>query len=323
MDQSTENNPDTHIIEEILDEPDFEQDSNSDVVSSYKMADPTESFNVQTPQTDIANNNDNQAQRQPQSKRIPKHILEGQRKHQEMIEKQQKAIKPKAAAKKVAVTPAAQPNSNVGMKRVFVGGTFKYVPVNANVPSTPPSNRLAPTTTASVTQVSRNVDSEPEPRAKPLPTLLSKKLEQYQAKLEKERENLSTRSNTSNNREKGQRRVPARFAKQMEDEVKKRTMQSVKTFSDLRRIKAMEDLDTSNIDTTRTTIIEMRKLKAEQRRREQSEAQKRIENNKFESAVQKIKNDEKLSQFAKTLKIKNLSVNSRHKKINVQTAQLE
>ena len=152
-------------------------------------------------------------------------------------------------------------------------------------------------------------------------------MEQYQAKLEKERNNMlqnkSSGSNKSNQSGKvAQHRIPARFAKQMENEVKKRTIQNVKTFSDLRRIRAMEDLDTSNIDTTRTTIIEMRKLKAEQRKREQADAQKKVDSNKFESELHRIKNDDKLSQFAKTLKIKNLSVNSRHKRA-VENKNLE
>lgn len=328
QDQTNENQPEM-IIDEIPDDPELLDNLNQ----NQPMHDPTENYKGPGIISELPVNSGDQSDQPVRKQRIPKHILEGQRKHQEMIEKQQKAMKAKPSAKKTSMPIPSQSDNKTsapaGMKRVFVGGSFKYIPVASSQQSQPlskPSDRLntvtnqpvAQGTTQNTTQDStenKNDDKvEQTENKRKMPTMLSKKLEQYQAKIEKERNNMNTTKKAGNNNGAKQRRVPARFAKQMEDEVKKRTMQSVKTFSDLRRIKAMEDLDTSNIDTTRTTIIEMRKLKAEQRRREQSESQKRIENNKFESAVQKIKNDDKLSQFAKTLKIKNLSVNSRHKK---------
>ena len=55
----------------------------------------------------------------------------------------------------------------------------------------------------------------------------------------------------------------------------------------------------------------------EQRKREQHEQKKKSEANKKETAVQQIKNNEKMSKFAKLVAIKNLSVNSRNKKLPI------
>ncbi len=59
--------------------------------------------------------------------------------------------------------------------------------------------------------------------------------------------------------------------------------------------------------------MELRKLKLEQRRREQEEAKKRDANNK-DSVIQEILKNDKMSKFAKTVAIKNLSVASRNKR---------
>ena len=111
------------------------------------------------------------------------------------------------------------------------------------------------------------------------------------------------------------RRIPAQYAKQIENDVKKQTVKNVKNFSDLRRIKALEDIaPDANIDANRASIIELRKLRIEQRKKDQLEQRKRSESNRKESAIQEILSNDKMTKFSKAIAIKNLSVNSRTRK---------
>ena len=111
------------------------------------------------------------------------------------------------------------------------------------------------------------------------------------------------------------KKIPSKYAKQIEKDVKQQTVKNIKNFSDLRRIKAMQDIDPdTNIDANKASIIELRKLRTEQRKRENAELQKRAKENKRESAIQEILRNDKMSKFGQTLAIKNLSINSRNRR---------
>lgn len=111
------------------------------------------------------------------------------------------------------------------------------------------------------------------------------------------------------------KRVPGKYAKQMENDVKKQTVKSIRNFSDLRRVRALQDIapDTA-IDANKASIVELRKIRIEQRKEEQLNQKKKSESNKRETAIQEILNNDKMSKFGKAVAIKNLSVNSRTKK---------
>ena len=115
--------------------------------------------------------------------------------------------------------------------------------------------------------------------------------------------------------ETANRKIPSKYAKEVEKDIKKQTVKNVKNFSDLRRIKAIQDINTDiDLDASKASIIELRKLRMEQRKKEQCESKKRAEANKRESAIQEILKNDKMSKFSKTVAIKNLSINSRNKR---------
>jgi len=104
-------------------------------------------------------------------------------------------------------------------------------------------------------------------------------------------------------------RIPHKYAKHMENEVKKNTIKNVKSFSDLRRITEMQHIDVE-INTSRMTVVEMRKLNSEKRQRDMAD-QKLKQTNQRETLVQNILKNDKLSKFSKLVAIKNISANSR------------
>ena len=118
-------------------------------------------------------------------------------------------------------------------------------------------------------------------------------------------------------------KIPSKYAQQIENNVRKQTIKNIKCFSDLRRLKAIQDIDpSSNVDHNKASIQELRKLKVEQRKQNQIDAKKRAESNKKESAIQEILRDEKRSKLSKALAIKKLSINSRHKNKNNQVGEI-
>ncbi len=158
---------------------------------------------------------------------------------------------------------------------------------------------------------------EPMTETKKIPSSILKKMEIHKLAMAKQ-SNVPTRKTSTG------KKIPSKYAKQIENDVKKQTVKNIKNFSDLRRIKAIQDISTdSNMDTNRASIIELRKLKVEQRKKDQNEMRKRSDANKRESAIQEILKNDKMSKFAKTVAIKNLSVNSRNRtRVLSQQAEL-
>ncbi|AGF85134.1 hypothetical protein QJ854_gp648 [Moumouvirus goulette] len=94
-----------------------------------------------------------------------------------------------------------------------------------------------------------------------IPSSIAKKMEMHAAKQTKET-NLPGRKNKT-----GGKKIPSKYAKQMENDVKKQTVRNVKSFSDLRRIKTLQDISSGDIqDTNKASMTELRKLRMEQKK---------------------------------------------------------
>lgn len=168
-----------------------------------------------------------------------------------------------------------------------------------------------------IKQVQENTDEIVEP-VKKIPSAIAQKMEIHKAKLAKDMAMVAKKNKMTPGK-----KLPSKYAKQIESEVKKQTVKNVKNFSDLRRIKALQDIVPDNeIDSNKASINELRKLRIEQRKREQADQKKKAMSNKRESAVQEILKNEKMSKFAKAVAIKNLSVNSRNRR-NVVDKKIE
>jgi len=159
---------------------------------------------------------------------------------------------------------------------------------------------------------------------KRIPTTLKQKMEAHQASVSKKEPSRPPKGSISvESKGIGNTKVPSKYAKQIENDIKRQTEKNVKNFADLRRLKAIQSInqDTAIIDTTKASVIELRKLRIEQRKHEQAVAKQTAVANKRESAIQEILRNDKMSKFAKTVAIKNLSVNSRTRK-NTKTPQI-
>ncbi|XWV25924.1 hypothetical protein QJ857_gp1156 [Tupanvirus soda lake] len=153
-------------------------------------------------------------------------------------------------------------------------------------------------------------DEMTEPTKK-IPSSLAKKMQVHKTVMARHIPN--TKKNKMSN--SSGKKIPSKYAKQIENDVKKQTVKNVKNFSDLRRIKALQDINPDiDIDANKASIIELRKLRIEQRKKEQADLKKRAEANKRDSAIQDILRNDKMSKFAKAVAIKNLSVNSRNRR---------
>lgn len=303
-------------------------------------------------ENEMIENNESENKTSKRKRGIPKTLLANQRKYLEALEKQQKMLnsrkdKKKTQPVKKGKSPVKQVesvNSNkIGTRRVIVAGKVKYLPINneksektdtssVDIPieetiempivkretkTKPSANNLliAPTKIIkSISKTSRSTvndidqTSEPE-KPKRVPSAIAKKMEIHKAVVAKQNIMIKRKPNSTSSNKK----IPSKYAKQIENDVKKQTIKNVKNFSDLRRVKAMQEINPdSDIDASKASIIELRKLKIEQRKKEQSEMKKRAEANKRESKIQEILRNDKMSKFSKTLAIKNLSVTSRN-----------
>lgn len=269
----------------------------------------------------------------PRAKRgLPKTMLANQQKYLEALEKQQRMITSKKEKnksgknkstknKKSKPEPAKIVSSTIpqpGMRRVIVAGKVKYLPIKVNsdeeideTGDEPVDEPIRPIRSI----ISKDIEPVKNTISKPLPSAIQRKMELHKAALTMA---------TSKNKNAPAKKIPSKYAKQMENDVKKQTVKNIKNFSDLRRLKAIQDLSPDiNIDTNKASIIELRKLKVEQRKMEQAAQKKRAETNKRETAVQEILKNDKMSKFAKTVAIKNLSVNSRNRKRNQMSNKIE
>lgn len=257
---------------------------------------------------------------------MPKSMLNNQKKYTEHREKEERMLhmaKKKQKGRKQVSTKSdtkvvqKKVNNNEGKKRVLIGGKIRYIPIKTddmlddvdvdekpvvtNVPSNLPVPEKVKLETKNSPETKR---TEPEPKSVEKP-------ETQREKTVSQREKQNSKQNKPH---REGRKIPSKYAKPLEDEVKKYAVKNVRNFTDLRRVVSRENVKPDrDIDINSASIAELRKLRIEQRKRDQTESTERIANTK-ESAVQSILRDESLSKFAKAVKIKNLSVASRHQK---------
>jgi len=159
----------------------------------------------------------------------------------------------------------------------------------------------------------QNQTEETTSKEKRIPATIAKKMEI--------RKELAAKSNATPKKTKLNKinhRVPSKYAKQIENNVKTQTIRNAKSFSDLRKIKAMQEIEpTADIDTSKASITELRKLRIEQKKREMAEQKKKMEANKRDTVIQEILKNDKMSKFAKTVAIANLSVNKRNRRMKL------
>jgi hypothetical protein len=163
-----------------------------------------------------------------------------------------------------------------------------------------------------ITTPQKSDDTSENVSTKKIPQGLAKKMEQHQQLQQQRQLQPKSGSKSSQVNVSHGHRIPSKYAKHIENEVKKQTIKNVRNFSDLRKIKEMQNLDIT-MDPSKVSIQELRKLSLEKRKKDLLEQKKNSESNKKETAVQSILNNEKMSKFSKMVAIRNLSANSRRK----------
>lgn len=300
---------------------------NNEIFSAEEIQEDSLEESPETPMTESINPADDVAEEptepiEKKTRGVPRSILLNQAKHTAAMEKQQRMInakkgkqapqkgtKPVAASVATPVT-ALTSDGTTQMQRMIVGGKVKYVPVKtaAVIDTEPIPTQVIEEVIEKVTEDQIEAVAE-EP--KKLPPKIAANMERYNKEAEKKGNTPTVRPQQT----KKSSKVPSRYAQHVEKEVKQSTTKNVRNFTELRKIRLMEGLQVDS-DINKTSMIELRKLKMEQRKSELIAAKKLTEANKKESAVKNILNDEKMSKFSKTVAIKNLSVNSRNQKTN-------
>lgn len=246
---------------------------------------------------------------------LPKTMLVNQLKYLEILERQQKmsnSSKKKKPQDTKTIMKPSPPVSQEGMRRVIVAGKVKYLPMKPM--ETPPKTDEQKNPDNHVQKVFDVEPSKIMEIKSVSPLLLEKLMEESKpttGKIVRAKENADNSKNGS-----AGKKIPRKYAIQIENDIKKQTVKNVRNFSDLRRIKAMQDIaPDTEIDVSKASIAELRKLRIEQRKKELAELKKKAEANKKETAIQDILKNDKLSKFAKTIAIKNLSINSRNRRV--------
>lgn len=214
---------------------------------------------------------------------IPKKILANQQKYLESLEKQNmlKTKKNKKVDKNKKVENRDQPS----VRRINVAGKIKYLSASGENISVAKEEESKPSLETSLTQVPLTSGEE-------------------------QNDNIS-KNKTNASEIHINHKIPSRYAKIIEKQIKKETEKNVKNFKDLRRIKALNDINIDNdLDVTKASITELRKLRIEQRKTKQ--AMLNNTKTKKESKIQEILSNDKLSKFSKLVAMNNLSTNSRH-----------
>ncbi|CAH6421551.1 Hypothetical protein MVR_LOCUS273 [uncultured virus] len=327
---STEEDDDTHTDTCEPTEPDLEQDDEQD----EELTPPPKPKALP-----IAD----------RSKRpLPQKLLENQKKHEEALERQRQqrdAKKGKAGSNSRTPEPKAQAIAAVraappGTRRVVVAGKVRYLPIKTAVEPEPESTFEIPivhnhSPSKVVQEIKVRADpeptdttepTEPEPRARPLPANIAKAQKQHEALQATLQEHPAMRKQMGN--KKGSRapagtrnKIPGKYAKQIEQEARKQTQRNIRNFADLRRMHEIQSIDANgDIDVNKASIQEIRRIRVEQRQKEQAEQKRRAASNKRESAVQEILGNEGMSKFAKMVAIKNLSASSRVQKAQPKRA---
>ena len=216
--------------------------------------------------------------------------------------------------KNIAATKPTAVTIPEGSRRVIVGGKVRFIPNTPDTKTTSVSKTVetnVPIPIATAVPVS-TVPKSTVPNTTPKVKVAAAAVDEDCCTIPVFKKNAMIEN--KRNAATTEKKIPSKYARQIESDVKKHTIKNVKSFSDLRRIKALQDINaTTDMDTNKASIIELRKLHFEQRKKEQLLAKQNFEANKRDSAIADILKNDKMTKFAKTIAIKNLSVNSRTK----------
>ena len=277
-------------------------------------------------QNNIDKNNENE-ENNKRKRGIPKTLLQNQEKYMEVLKKQQMMKKGKNIKKKKDIkTNKKMDNIKLNyvntenMRRLIVAGKVKYFPISENEIPTITHNNIKMMDKKINTMIENtNIqNSEQNNEIENINNRISNNLAKENKKTpikytEQIEKNIKRKMNKNNSSKS--KKIPMKYAEQIEKDVKKQTIKNIRDFKDLRRIKAIENITVdSDFDPNKASIKELRKLRIEQRNNEQENIKKKLDANKRGSAVQEILNNDKMSKFAKTVAIKNLSAGSRNKR---------
>lgn len=271
---------------------------------------------------------------------LPKLIMANQQKYIESLERQKRMMqskksknpqsnnqKIKSSKNKTTITPVMTVTDQTKLRRVNIAGKIKYVPIKQGPEI---QEQLIVQKNQDIQNIQKNQDiqnmqknqdigikenqdigiKENKRADKPVPKIIEKKALEYKMKMQKSKPSNQSKQSIA----KSGTRMPHRFAQKVEKNVREKTTKNITNFVDLRRLKAIHDIEpNSKIDANKASIQELRKIKIQQHKQNQADAKKKAESNKRESAIQEILRDEKMSKLSKALAIKKLSVNSRHK----------
>jgi hypothetical protein len=219
-----------------------------------------------------------QISRVPRIKKIPKKILENQKIYEAILERQKTGKKQDHNNRKSSQTKL------INFRRINIGGKIKLVP-------------LVP-----VTKEEKSVEKN------------SEKDNLQDISISKEDSEQDTIVKIERMQRQGHA-LPAKYAKHMEKDIKKKTIRNIKSFTELRRFTVLESLPAEiNTNLEKVSMEELRRLKMEQRRREQE--QRKNTQNKKESLLQEILKDDKMTKFSKLIALRNITDNGRRKYLN-------
>lgn len=265
----------------------IEQD---EIVSEDTQTDESQLEEKNNDQLEQDNEEETKVDEPVQRKRgMPKGLLAKQQAYQQVLERQQKLKGKSNGHKNVDVTA-----NNPVRKKVITGG--RKVNING------------------VIRIVKDTKHEPE-------TAVIEETNEQEIKksdeqeIKKSEQEIQTETETKTKRiTTGSKRIPPKYAKNFEQRIKDEAIKKAKNFSELRRIKTMQSIDSSDvdIDITKATMQDLRKQKTLQRKKEMAEEKKRNETKKS-SPTQIIMDDPNMSKLSKHIAIKNLSANSRHK----------
>ena len=253
-------------------------------------------------------------------KKIPNKLLEKMMKYEQMVEKQKRErggirVPEKKLLQTSEVKKAPEEQKEGVMKKIVVGGKVKYVRVDES--TTDKSNKVNIVDNKEVTkpiQINNRKTGSVQILDNIKKIINESNITDNEEKVEEKVEESSQKIvNTPNPTETPipiirKNRIPAKHADYIKEMQKKDAMNNAKTYSDLRKLKEMSDLDL-DIDPNKFTMQELRRMNTERRRKEQDS---RVVSPK-ESEVTKLMNDTSIPYAQKVLKLKSISAGNRQK----------
>lgn len=267
---------------------------------------------------------------------LPKTLIANQQKYLDVLKRQKKTEKGNQKTNQLLSTKKSNNVVSKGMRRVIIAGRVRYLPIKEmNISKQSSDIDKEQKDIIKEDHYKDNIEDEKnEDYSKEIPiikkgtntqtkNILDIKMNSVKKIPFSKQQINNTKKNMHGTSSSSIKRIPSKYAKQIENDVKKQTVKSIKNFSDLRRIRVVQEINPNQeIDTNRASIMELRKLRTEQRKKELAEQKQRNIANQRENAIQEILRNDKMSKFAKMVAVKNLSVNSRHRKANLNKHEI-